>query len=105
MTKTQPVHEVRFGSIKATVWENMIGEGIKYNVTFSRIYKDGQEWKASESFGRDDLLVVAKAADQAHTWICGQRPAKEVAPAQKFTSQSSPAPQRKLDPGPRPGRS
>ena len=26
------------------------------------------EWKQTQSFGRDDLLVLAKVADQAHTW-------------------------------------
>ena len=26
----------------------------------------------ADSFGRDDLLVVAKLADLAHTWICEQ---------------------------------
>ena len=31
--------------------------------------KDGSEWKQTESFGRDDLPVLAKVADQAHTFI------------------------------------
>jgi hypothetical protein len=38
-------------------------------VTFARLYKDGDDWKQTESFGRDDLPLVAKVADQAHTWI------------------------------------
>jgi len=33
------------------------------------VYKDGEEWKQSDSFGRDDLPLVAKVADMAHTWI------------------------------------
>src|ERR1041384_2579768 len=77
MSKTQPIHEVRFGLIKAAIWENIIAEGTRFNVTFSRIYKDGEEWKSTESFGRDDLLMLAKVADHAHTWIHSQRPAKE----------------------------
>ncbi len=94
MTKTKPVHEVRFGAIKAAIWENSVGDGIKYNVTFSRIYKDGEEWKATESFGRDDLLVVAKVEDQPHSWICEQRPAKEPAASQRFSARSPSAPPR-----------
>ena len=33
-------------------------------------HEDETEWKASDTFGRDDLLVLAKVADQAHSWIC-----------------------------------
>lgn len=68
--RKKPAHEVRLGLIKAAIWENTVGDILRYNVTFSRVYKDNGEWKTSESFGRDDLLVVAKVADQAHTWIC-----------------------------------
>ncbi len=40
------------------------------NVTFSRIYKDAEgNWKSTSSFGRDDLLVLAKVADMAHTKV------------------------------------
>ena len=49
-----PVHEVRFGRIKAAVWENSTENGVRHNVTISRIYKDGNQWKDSTSFGRDD---------------------------------------------------
>jgi len=68
--KTRPIHEVRLGAIKAAVWKNDTTNGVRYNVTFSRLYKDGDQWQATESFGRDDLLMVAKVADEAHTWIC-----------------------------------
>jgi hypothetical protein len=76
MAKQQPAHEIRLGSIKATIWENETANGTRHNVSFSRLYKDGDNWKQAESFGRDDLLVVAKVADQAHTWICEQTSAK-----------------------------
>lgn len=39
----------------------------RHNVTFQCIYKDGDDWKTTQSFGRDDLLVLAKVADLAHT--------------------------------------
>jgi len=41
--------------------------------TVARLYKDGDEWKETSGFGRDDLLVLAKALDQAHTWIFEQK--------------------------------
>jgi hypothetical protein len=67
--KKQPVSEVRYGTIVAAIWEQRSGKGVYYNVTLSRIYKDGGKWKRSESFGRDDLLTVAKVATEAHTRI------------------------------------
>ncbi len=67
--KNPPAHTVRLGSIKAAIWPNKAEYGIRHNVTFSRLYKEGDEWRDSASFARDDLLELAKAADMAHTWI------------------------------------
>jgi hypothetical protein len=63
------VSQVRIGAVKAAIWRNEVEKGPRYNVTFQRLYKDGDQWKSSESFGRDDLLLLAKVADQAHTHI------------------------------------
>jgi hypothetical protein len=70
--KKHPVHEARLGRIKAAVWENDTQNGTRYGVTFTRLYKDGEQWKDSSSFGRDDLPLLAKVADQVHTWIFEQ---------------------------------
>ena len=67
-----PVHEIRFGLIKATLWENQTRNGTHYKVTLVRLFKDGQSWRESTRFDRDDLPLVAKAADMAHTWIFQQ---------------------------------
>ena len=70
----KPVHEVRLGRIKAAIWENETENGSRHNVTFTRLYKDDTDnWKDSGSFGRDDLPLVAKVADIAHTWIFQQK--------------------------------
>jgi hypothetical protein len=66
----KPVHEVRLGAIKAAIWANDTQNGVRHNVTLQRLYKDEDAWKSTESFGRDDLLLVAKVANMAHTWIC-----------------------------------
>ena len=71
MSTKRPVHEVRMGRIKAAVWENETQNGTRHNVTISRLYKDGDEWKDSTSFGRDDLPLVEKVAALAHAWIFG----------------------------------
>ena len=67
--KSKPVHEVRLGRVKAAIWANETDSGVRHNVTITRLYKDGDEWKTSTSFGREELPLVAKVADLAHTWI------------------------------------
>ena len=70
--KQRPAHEIRLGRIKATIWANQNDNGTRFNVVLSRNYKDGDEWKSSSSFGRDELLTVAKVADMANSWIHDQ---------------------------------
>ena len=65
----KPTAEVRLGNIRAAIWESAADGNTWYSATFERLYKDGDAWKSSTSFGRDDLLVVAKVADQAHSKI------------------------------------
>ncbi|MDX2201043.1 MAG: hypothetical protein SF069_18980 [Phycisphaerae bacterium] len=74
--KQKPVHTIRFGSVKAAIWENKGEKGTHYNVSVARLYKQGNDWKLSDSFGRDDLLVAAKVLDLAHSWIHEQAAAK-----------------------------
>lgn len=71
-TGNKPVHEIRLGRIKAAIWENETQNGKRHNVTVTRLYKDEDQWKDSQSFGRDDLPIVAKVLDMAHTWIFQQ---------------------------------
>jgi hypothetical protein len=68
----RPVHEIRMGRVRAAIWENNSQNGTRHNVTFSRLYRDGDQWKDSSSFGRDDLPLLVKVADQVHTWIYQQ---------------------------------
>jgi len=72
MTKQKPAHEIRLGRIKATIWENETEQGMRHNVTVHRLYKDGDEWKQTASFGREDLPLVAKVVDLAHSWTYEQ---------------------------------
>ena len=69
MANPKPVAEVRIGRVKAAIWPNETEGRTRHNVTFSRLYKGGKEWKKTQSFGRNDLLVLAKVANQAHSRI------------------------------------
>ena len=66
----QPVHVIRYGLIKVTIWRNATQRnGVRHTVAPIRLFKDGDNWRESTLFGRDDLPLLAKAIDQAHTWI------------------------------------
>ena len=69
-----PVHRIRAGAVQASVWNNT-SEALKteyFTVSFSRRFRQGEEWKESKSFHRNDLPTLAKGANDAHTWIQGQ---------------------------------
>ena len=72
--RQKPVHEIRLGLVRASIWENKSEYGVRHNVTLERLYSvklddNRRQWKSTSSFGRDDLLVAAKVLDLAHTWI------------------------------------
>lgn len=79
-SKEKPAHKIRAGAIEVAVWQNSGEKGPWYSVTMSRSYKQGEEWKQTDSYGADDLLLLAKLLDQAHSWIISQ-PTKQQAAA------------------------
>ena len=72
MANNKPIQTIRFGAMRASIWENKTKNGVRHKVTLSRLYKDGEQWKTTDSYGRDDLLTLAKALNRAHTWIFAQ---------------------------------
>ena len=69
MSNSKPVSEIRSGSVKAVIWANDTEGRIRYTVTVSHLSKDTEQRKTTQTFGRNDLLFLAKVADQAHTRI------------------------------------
>ena len=70
MSKNLPVHEVKFGRVRATIWANEGESGLWHTVKFSRLYKSKEgKWQDSDGFSRDDLPLLMKAADGAHSWL------------------------------------
>jgi hypothetical protein len=85
-THPQPVEEVRIGGIKAAIWRNEGDSGPRFNVTFQRLYRtEAGKWQSTNSFSRDDLLVLMKVADATHTRVMqllgGQREQRQEKPA------------------------
>ena len=67
MSLQKPITEIRIGAVKATLWRERHRRSAPHNVTFSRLYKDRRYLEVHQSFGRNDLLLLAKVADQAHS--------------------------------------
>lgn len=69
-----PMTSFRAGGVKATVWENEIktkdGKTIDvYSVNIDRSYKDGDEWKTTNSFKLNDLPKVQLVASKAYEYL------------------------------------
>jgi hypothetical protein len=81
----KPAHSIRLSPVKATIWANQREQNESsdgrpfYTVSFTRTYKDAAgNWQDSTNFSRDDLLLLAKLADEAHSWIYSRQAPKEA---------------------------
>lgn len=62
MAQAKPVQKFRAGQVSCALWENEIsvsGRKIKMlKATVERRYKDGNEWKSSGSFSRNEIPLA-----------------------------------------------
>lgn len=67
----EPAEKVTLFPVEAAIWKNTSRGGDPYySVTFERKYRDQDaKWKSTSSFGGDDLLLLAKVADLAHSRV------------------------------------
>ena len=69
----KPVKVFRSRGVSASVFANHAksdGRDITFHkVSLQRTYKDGDEWKTTTSFGRDDLPVARLLLDRAWEFI------------------------------------
>ena len=70
---TKPVKTFRLRGVSASVFANTAksdGREVTFHkVSLQRTYKDGDEWKNTTSFGRDDLPVAKLLLEQAWQFI------------------------------------
>ncbi len=68
--KTRPAAEIRIGNVRASIWKNEGKNGAWFTVSVDRFYRgEDNRFHSASSFGRDDLLALAKLVDLAHTRI------------------------------------
>jgi len=69
----KPVRVFRLRGVKAAVFENHASNGeqntVFHKVSLQRVYRDGEEWKTTQSLGRDDLPVARHLLGKAWEWI------------------------------------
>lgn len=66
---TRPIHEIRRGLIKVRIWRKRTRDGVRHTVSLTRLFRNGDSWKESTRFGRDDVPLMRAVLDEAHTWI------------------------------------
>jgi len=68
-TSQKPIKTIRLRGISASIFANKAkteaGERTFHKVSLQRSYKDGDDWKTTTSFGRDDLPVVQLVLQRA----------------------------------------
>jgi len=65
----QPTHEIRHGLIKVCICRKQTRSGLRHTLTIVRLYRNGDVWKESTRFSRDDIPLMRLVLDEAHTWI------------------------------------
>mgnify|MGYP003581344148 CR=1 FL=1 len=69
-TTNQPATTLRYGRIKATIWQNVSEKGPFFSTTFSRSFKDQSgTWRNGTSFGLGDLEADLIVPREAKEWI------------------------------------
>ncbi len=67
----QPEAIIRDGVLKITIWKNQRGEDGKifYSANLTKSYRDGEEWKETDSYNSEDLLKISNLMQQAYNKI------------------------------------
>jgi hypothetical protein len=70
-SENKPHEHLTIGAVRAAIWANQTQHGPMFTATFQRRWKDAGtgEWKTSTSYGRTELLQLAKLADRVHSRI------------------------------------
>jgi len=89
----QPIHTIRCGGTKATIWANNRGDGrVLHTTSIVRSYQtEGGEWKETNTFLPNQLPELILASQKAFEFIhLGTREAsREQASGERSSSQQS----------------
>lgn len=70
---SKPKKRFRCGAISASLWvdrKTVEGKPVEYHsISITKSYKDGDDWKHTNSFSTEDLPKVALLATEAYKYI------------------------------------
>ncbi len=77
MTNNKPIHTIRDGALKVSIWENQSEKGTFHSVTFGRTYTDEKgSAQSADSFSGGDILKIRRLAEKAYDHIAVLRSEK-----------------------------
>lgn len=76
----RPEQNLRYGAVEAAIWRNQGESGDFLNTTFTRHFRQGEDWKQTDSFREQDLPTLSKIAADAHTAIQEMKVAGQDSP-------------------------
>ncbi len=65
-TNQKPAAKLRDGAIVATLWKKESENGVFFNTTIVRTYKEGETYKDTNSYSGTELLKVSRLAAKAY---------------------------------------
>lgn len=65
----KPAERFHLGSVHMSIWEKSGSKGLFRTASFQLRYRDGEEWKTSQSYSLSDLENLENAAHEAHARI------------------------------------
>ena len=68
-SSNKPIRVFRARGVKVAVFENHTADSVFYKVSPQKIYREGDDWKTTTSFGRDDLSVLQLLLGRAWEFI------------------------------------
>ncbi|QDS99316.1 hypothetical protein [Adhaeretor mobilis] len=74
-TSGGPIATLKDHYIKAAIWKNESDKGAFYSATIERTYKQGDEYKSSQSFSGRDVLAAGQLLLRAYEQILEQEQA------------------------------
>ena len=74
MNGNKPEKKISAGGVVATIWRNQSkgkdGRPVEFRtVSLEKRYKDGNDWKSTNSFGVNDLPKAALVAQEAYKYL------------------------------------
>lgn len=69
----QPIHEIRRGLIIVCICRKQYRNSVRHTISIKRLFRNGDVWKESTRFGRDDIPLMRLALNDAHIWIYQQQ--------------------------------